>query len=115
MIAVIVGALLILAGTWIGFPTVAPILAGLVVGTLWPGRAARRAAIAGVFAWGGVLLAAAARGNAVVPLSSTLGGAMGLPPWALLVATLAYPAILAASAAWLAQRVSPIMPAAARP
>ena len=111
MIGVLLGAAGILLGTWLGFPTLAPVLVGLTMGFLVP-LAARRAALAGVIAWGGVLVAAALRGDNISGLGTTLGGAMGVPSWLLLLlVTLLYPAILAASAAWLsslaARRFSP--------
>lgn len=99
------GAAAIALGTWLGAPTASPIVAGLVMGLLWPRQAPRRAAAAGLLAWGALLLAAAVRGDTIGALSASLGGAMGLPPWALPVATLLYPAILASSAAWLAHLV----------
>jgi hypothetical protein len=101
MIGVLLGVTGILLGTWLGFPTLAPVLVGLAMGVTVP-TAARRAALAGVVAWGGVLLAASLRGDNVAGLSRTLGGAMGVPSWLLLIVTLLYPAILAASTAWLA-------------
>jgi hypothetical protein len=101
MTGVLLGVSGILLGTWLGFPTLAPVLVGVAMGVTVP-MAARRAALAGVIAWGGVLLAAMLRGDNIAGLSRTLGGAMGVPSWLLLVVTLLYPAILAASAAWLA-------------
>jgi hypothetical protein len=101
MTGVLLGVAGILLGTWLGFPTLAPVLVGLVLGFTGP-MAARRAAMAGAIAWGGVLVAASLRGDHVAGLSRTLGGAMGVPSWVLLIVTLLYPAVLAASAAWLA-------------
>jgi len=101
MIGILLGVTGILLGTWLGFPTLAPVLVGLAMGVTVP-MAARRAALAGVIAWGGVLLAATLRGDNIAGVSRTLGGAMGFPSWLLLIVTLLYPAILAASAAWLA-------------
>jgi hypothetical protein len=101
MTGVLLGVAGILLGTWLGFPTLAPVLVGLVLGFTGP-MAARRAAMAGAIAWGGVLVAASLRGDHVAGLSRTLGGAMGVPSWVLLIMTLLYPAVLAASAAWLA-------------
>ncbi len=108
MIAVIAaGAATIAFFTWLGAPTLAPIVVGLAIGLGWPLRAARAGAVAGFIAWGGLLLAAWLRGDAVATLSATLGAAMGLPGWLLFVATVLYPTVLAASAAWLASVVSP--------
>ena len=107
MILVLAAMAAIIVGTWLGAPVLAPVLVGIAIGFGWPAGAAWRAALAGALAWGGLLLAATARGSAVGALGATLGGAMGLPAWALFIATLLYPAILAASAAWLAHLVSP--------
>lgn len=111
MTGLLFGVAGILLGTWLGFPTLAPVLAGFAMGFTIP-MAARRAALAGVIAWGGILLAAVLRGDNIAGLSRTLGGAMGIPSWLLLIVTLLYPAILAASAAWLsslaARFVSPL-------
>ena len=63
MTVVLVGAAAIILGTWLGAPTLTPIVVGLVMGVAWPLHAARRAAAAGVLAWGGLLAAAALRGT----------------------------------------------------
>jgi hypothetical protein len=105
MTGVLFGVAGILLGTWLAFPTLAPVIVGLVMGFTTP-MPARRAALAGVVAWGGVLVAAMLRGDHIAGLSRTLGGAMGVPSWVLLIVTLLYPAILAASAAWLASRAA---------
>jgi hypothetical protein len=107
MTVVLIGAAAIVFGTWLGTPTLTPVAVGLVMGFGWPLHAARRAAAAGVLAWGGLLVIAALRGDAVATLSATLGAAMELPGWALFIVTMSYPAILAASAAWLAHLVAP--------
>jgi hypothetical protein len=107
MTVVLTGAVAIILGTWLGAPTLTPIGVGLVMGFGWPIHAARRAAAAGVLAWGGLLVAAALRGDAVATLSATLGAAMDLPGWVLFIVTMLYPAVLASSAAWLAHLVSP--------
>lgn len=106
MIMVIAGALAIVLGTVFGAPTLTPIMVGIVIGLAWPRRAARVAAAAGATAWGALLAVALLRGGAIGTLATTLGGAMGVPGVVLFLATLLYPAILAASAAWLAQLVS---------
>lgn len=100
-------AVLVVAGTWLGAPTLAPVFAGVLLGLGWPGRAARQAALGAAAAWAALLLVQRATGTPLGATSATLGGAMGLPPWAPLVATLLYPAILAASAAWIGQLLSP--------
>ena len=107
MIPLLLGAIGIAALTMLGFPTVAPIVAGFLVGLGWPGRAARTAGGAGLVAWAVLLLVAALRGDAVGAIGAKLGAAMGVPGWAPLAATLLYPAILAASAAWMGQLMSP--------
>lgn len=106
MIVVLVAAIGILFGTWLGAPIIAPIVVGLAVGFLRPRQAAGRAAMAGALAWGAALLMAAARGDVVGPFASTLGGAMGAPGWTIVLATMLYPALLASSAAWLAHLAS---------
>lgn len=91
----------ILVGTWIGAPTLTPILVGALTGLMVRDNPARRAALAGLLAWAGILLFATLRGDHTGALSKTLGGAMGVPAWAIVIVTLLYPTILAASAAWL--------------
>jgi hypothetical protein len=104
---ILLGALLMIAGTALGVPVLAPVVTGLVTGLVWPRHAARNAALSALIAWGGLLLLALARGDALRTLSSTLGGAMGMPSWAFLAATLAFPVLLASSAAWLGHLASP--------
>ena len=107
MIEVLTGMVVMIAGAWLGAPTLTPIMAGVVVGLAWPARASRRAALAAVLAWGGILALAVARGDAIGTLAITLGGAMSVPGWALFVATLCYAALLSACAAWLGYLASP--------
>ena len=106
MIVVLLAAIAIVFGTWLGAPTLSAILVGLVVGFVQPLHAARRAALAGFLAWGSVLVMAAVRGDTLVAFGNSLGGAMGGPGWVIAVTTLLYPAMLASSAAWLAHLVS---------
>ena len=101
MIVVLIATAAILLGTWLGAPTLAAILVGLAVGFLQPRFAARRAALAGLLAWGGVLAVGAVSGSSIAASASALGGAVGVPGWVILLATLLYPAVLASSAAWL--------------
>ena len=101
MIGVLLGMAAIVVGTRFGAPTMTPIVVGLAMGLLLPTNPARRAALAGVLAWAGLLLGRAVRGDEIGALSETLGGAMGVPSWAIVLVTLLYPAVLAASAAWL--------------
>ena len=103
MIGVLPGVVAMLLGTWLGWPTLTPIVAGAAMGVLLSVNAARQAALAGALAWGGVLVVSVLQGNSVGALGKTLGGAIGIPSWLLVLVTLLYPAILAASAAWLAQ------------
>jgi hypothetical protein len=119
-VTILLGAAAIIAGTGLQAPVLAPLLTGVGIGFLRPLFAARAAALAALVAWGGLLLLAVARGDALGALSSTLGAAMGVPAWALFAATLLFPALLASSAAWLASLVSPrrsatIQPAAGPP
>jgi hypothetical protein len=119
MISVLLGMAAIIAGTSLGAPTLTPILVGGVMGFVLQKTPARRAALAGILAWAGILLFKGLRGDEIGALSRTLGGAMGVPSWAIVLVTLLYPAVLAASAAWLshlaARRLFPsIRGAAAR-
>ena len=115
MTILLAGTAAIVIGTWLGFPTLAAIAAGIAIGLLSPQRSARAAAAAGFLAWAFLLLLAALRGDAMGTLAGTLGAAMGIPGWALFVATLLYPTVLAASAAWLAHLVSPRRPTFVNP
>jgi hypothetical protein len=110
MMVILAGMAAITLGTWIGAPALSPVVVGLAIGLGAPSGAAWRAALAAALAWGALLLTAVARGNVIGTLGATLGGAMGIPAWALFVATLLFPAILAASAAWLAHLVPPRRP-----
>jgi hypothetical protein len=101
MISVFLGIAAILLGTWLRAPTLTPIVVGALLGLLVQSNPVRHAAMAGVLAWAGVLLARAVGGDEIGALSKTLGGAMGVPSWVIVLVTLLYPAILAASAAWL--------------
>ena len=107
MTILMAGTVALILGTWLGFPTLAAIIVGGAIGLAWPQRAVRAAAAAGCLAWTVLLLMAALRGDAMGTLAGSLGAAMGVPGWALFVATLLYPTVLAASAAWLAHLVSP--------
>ena len=105
MMAVLLGMASIVLGTWFGAPTLTPVVVGLAMGVLVRVTPARRAALAGVLGWGGLLLVAALRGDHVGALSTTLGGALGVPSLVVVLVTLLYPSILAASAAWLGHLV----------
>jgi hypothetical protein len=97
----VAGVLATALGTWlIGWT--APLLWGALAGLLWSTRRpARAVAIQSAVAWGLLLLFMAARGQPVGVLAARLAGAMQVPVWALILVTLLYPAVLAASAAWL--------------
>jgi hypothetical protein len=96
----------IIVGTWLGAPILSPIVVGFAAGLIRPVNAASRSAIAGALAWGMLLATSTLRGDAIGTFTATLGGAMGLPGFVIVVATLLYPAILASSAAWLGHLVS---------
>jgi hypothetical protein len=100
------GVAMIAALTVLGFPVLAPIAGGAAIGLAWPPRGARNAAMAGLLAWGALLAVASTQGSLSLTMTR-LGGAMGLAPWGPLLATLIYPAVLAASAAWIAGLLSP--------
>jgi hypothetical protein len=106
MMSVLLAIAAMLAGTWIGAPTLTPILVGASMGVMIRDNPARQGALAGLLAWAGVLLFATFRGDATGALARTLGGAMGVPSWAIVVVTVFYPAILAASAARLSNLVA---------
>lgn len=95
------GTMIIAGGTMVGFPVWGPVTGGLVLGLLAPRRPAAHAAVAGAMAWG-LLLALSSLNGSLGLTAVRLGGALGLPPWGPLLATLLFPAILAASTAWLA-------------
>jgi hypothetical protein len=105
--SLVFGVAVIALTTWFGAPTLGPILTGFMIGLAWPARAVRSAAAAALIAWGGLLLYGWVRGTDVPALALSLGAAMSLPGWALVAATLLYPTILAASAAWLGHVVTP--------
>ncbi len=63
------------------------------------------AAVAGALGWGGYLALIAFGGAPVGRLASDLAEAMGLPGGVPILATLAFPALLAGTAAWLGARV----------
>ena len=105
--SILFGVVVIAACTWFGAPTLGPIVAGFLIGLAWPERSVRVAAAAALLAWGGLLLFGLIRGTDVSALATSLGGAMSLPAWAIFTATLLYPVILAASAAWLGHVITP--------
>ena len=115
MIILLIATMAIVLGTWVGVPILAAVVVGLAVGFFHPRYAPRRAALAGALAWGGLLGVAALRGDALGAFASTLGGALGTPGWAIVLVTFLYPALLASSAAWLAQFAASGRPASIDP
>ena len=105
MSVVLLGAVAIVLGTVLGVPTLAPVIVGAAIGYLRPVRAARNAAAAGTLGWGALLVVAAVRGGAIESFSGKLGDVFGLPGVAMILATMLYPAVLAAAAAWLVAAV----------
>jgi hypothetical protein len=101
MNVILLGAVATVVGTVLGAPTLSAIIMGAVIGFARPMRAARTAAAAGAAAWGALLLIAVIRGDAIGALSGKLGTVFGLPGAGLIVLTMLYPAVLAASAARL--------------
>jgi hypothetical protein len=87
---------------WWAVPSVAFAYSLVMHRTPRPGFAA---AAGGALAWGGYLVLASVGGAALRPFASALGTSMQLPAWAPLVATLAFPALLAGLAAYLGARV----------
>jgi len=84
-----------------------PIVAGI-----WTLAAPRRAAViyasfAGASAWGSMLLLIA-RGGPVGELNALLSQIMNVPGWGLIALTIAYGALLAGSAALIAQSIRPV-------
>lgn len=106
MIAVLLGILVMVIGTWFGAPTLAALLIGAAIGVARLSQPARKSGLAAFIAWACLLLVALVRGDALGLLSTTLGAGMGIPGWAVFAATLLYPAILASSAAWIAHLLS---------
>ncbi len=102
---IVVGAAVVALGTWFG-GWLAPAVWGALVGAALPhGRSARRAAVDAALGWAAILVLLAVRGDPVGTLAVRLGGAMGVPVVGLVAATLAFPALLASCAAWLAAQI----------
>lgn len=98
-VGIALGTLLI---AWWTVPVVALAFGVLMHRTARPGLTA---AASGAIAWGGYLGLAAVGGASVATFANALAGSMQLPAWAPLTATLAYPALLAGSAAYLGARL----------
>jgi hypothetical protein len=101
MNVIFIGAVAIVLGTVLGAPTITAIIVGAAIGYLRPVRAGRNAFAAGALGWGGLLIVAAIRGGAIGSLGGRLGEILGMPGVVMIIATMLYPAILAAAAAWL--------------
>lgn len=99
------GAAVVSLGTWWG-GWLAPVAWGIAVGLLWPRQQpARTAALAALVAWALLLAVPHLLGDPVALLVDRLSAAMRLPTWALPVATLIFPALLAGCAARVASAV----------
>ncbi len=102
--AMIVGAMA--AGTWfVGWWTVPVIAAVWAIVDRTDRTLPLRAAGAGIAAWG-LLLAAQLPGGSLERLAIAVGTAMGVGALPLVVLTLLYPALLAASAAGLVRALA---------
>ena len=101
MNVIFIGAVAIVMGTVLGAPTLTAVIVGAAIGYLRPVRAARNAFAAGVAGCGALLVVAAIRGGAIGSLSGRLGEILGMPGVVMIIATMLYPAVLAAAAAWL--------------
>jgi hypothetical protein len=99
-------AVMVIATWWIGWWTVAIIGAAWGIARRGEGLPAATAAAAAGLAWTLLLALQASRGP-VGELSRRLGGALALPGWAPLLATIAFPALLGGAAAALAGRLAP--------
>lgn len=99
--ALLIGAGAIAAGTLMGASLPALVMVGALIGWRARARPAATAALAGIAGWGALLLAGQLRGEAMGAVARMVGGAVGLPAWAFVAATLLYAAILAASTAAL--------------
>ncbi|MBV6520667.1 MAG: hypothetical protein MNPFHGCM_00785 [Gemmatimonadaceae bacterium] len=102
MARILLFALAIALGTvllgWWSVPLVAA-GGGLILGRgRTPGLVA---AVGAALAWGGILVVYRISGLPVDTLARRLGGAMGVPASVLIGLTIAFPAVLAGSAAWL--------------
>jgi hypothetical protein len=98
-------------GTWVlGWWAIPLFAAGAAVLARDVPRQALAAALAATLAWGALLAWSAARGS-VWTFASTVGGTIGVAGLTLIVLTLLFPAVLAWSAALLAQIVTRGKPA----
>ena len=102
VVRVAAGALAVALGTWL-MGWIAPALWGAVAGFLWPRwRPATAAALSAAAGWDLWLVAFLLRGDPVGALAGKLAASMQIPALVLVAATLIFPAVLAACAAYLA-------------
>ena len=102
---VLIGIAAVALGTWM-FGWTAPAWWGAIAGLFWPReRPVLGAALHGALGWCAILLLYLANGYPAGTLAVRLAGAMQLPVWLLIVATLVFPALLSASAAWVGSAI----------
>jgi hypothetical protein len=101
LFGIIAGGSAVALGTWFLGWTM-PVWWGMVFGLVRPSsRPARIAAAQGALGWAMILFLLTVAGDPVPLLATRLAGAMQIPAWSLLAATILYPALLASSSAWL--------------
>jgi hypothetical protein len=95
------GAVAVALGTWL-LGWTAPALWGAIAGLLWPRwRPAAVAALSAAAGWDLLLIAPMTRGAPIATLATKLAASMQVPTIVLVAATLIFPAVLAACAAYL--------------
>ncbi|MEO6446935.1 MAG: hypothetical protein ABIZ91_06720 [Gemmatimonadaceae bacterium] len=97
MLSLVLALGTILTGWW-SVPVIAALYGGV---SHRERRSGRVAALAAALAWGGYLGIAALGGAPVTPFGVRLAASMSLPPWAPIIATLCFPALLAGMASYL--------------
>ncbi len=102
---IVLGAAVVALGTWFGGWLAPPVWGALLGAALPRGRPARWAALDAAVGWAAILALLAVGGDPVGTLAGRLAGAMGVPVVALVAATVAFPALLASCAAWLAAQI----------
>lgn len=100
MLSVVLALGTVLTGWW-SVPAIAALYGMVSHRERRPGRTA---ALAAALAWGGYLAIAALGGAPVTSFGVRLAASMQLPPWAPIVATLCFPALLAGMACYLGAR-----------
>ncbi len=101
MLAIGIALGTVLLAWWV-VPVVAAAYGFVMHRTTRPGFTA---AGSGALAWGGYLALASVGGAPVGSFAASLATSMQLPGWAPLVATIAFPALLAGTSAYLGARV----------